>query len=198
LTSGTAYTFKVKSNNPFGSSAESAASNSVTPISVAYDSIATVTVGAGGSSTISFTSIPSTYTHLQLRGIAKHSSSGVWSSIKFNSDSTGGNYYAHRLYGNGSSTGVEATAGDGNGARLTTIYNTQFMGFVLDILDYANTNKNKTCRNLSGFDANGSGELNYMSQLWASTSAINRIDISVSSGSMVQYTTFALYGIKSA
>jgi hypothetical protein len=163
-----------------------------------FESIATVTVGAGGSSTISFTSIPSTYTHLQLRGIAKHSSSGVWSAIKFNSDSTGANYYAHRLYGNGSSAGVEATAGDGNGARFTTIYNTQFMGFVLDILDYANTNKNKTCRNLSGFDANGSGELNYMSQLWASTSAISRIDISVSSGNMVQYSHFALYGIKSA
>jgi len=32
-----------------------------------YDSISTVTVGAGGAASIDITSIPSTYTHLQLR-----------------------------------------------------------------------------------------------------------------------------------
>lgn len=32
-----------------------------------YDSIATTTVGAGGAASITFSSIPSTYQHLQIR-----------------------------------------------------------------------------------------------------------------------------------
>jgi hypothetical protein len=48
LTAGTSYTFKVKANNPFGSSSESSASNSVTP-TVAVDFL--VVAGGGGGST---------------------------------------------------------------------------------------------------------------------------------------------------
>ena len=42
-----------------------------TPVLNSYESIATVTVGAGGTSTITFSSIPTGYTHLQIRGIAQ-------------------------------------------------------------------------------------------------------------------------------
>ena len=66
-----------------------------------YESVATVTVGAGGSSSISFTSIPSTYKHLQLRisGLAGAADAYLY----LNSDTTNSNYYMHSLYGNGSS-----------------------------------------------------------------------------------------------
>lgn len=81
-----------------------------------YESIATVTVGAGGSSSISFSSIPSTYKHLQLRGIVRTTdtsaaaSDGNYIGIRFNGD-TGANYVAHNLYGNGGS--AVATSGTG-------------------------------------------------------------------------------------
>ena len=78
LTANTAYTFSVTATNSTGTSAASSASNSVTPFAADgnYESIATVTVGSGGTSTISFTSIPQTYTHLQLRYIARNAYTG--------------------------------------------------------------------------------------------------------------------------
>jgi hypothetical protein len=68
---------------------------------------------------------------------------------------------------------------------------------VVDILDYANTNKYKTTRNLMGFDYNGSGTIRSISGLWMSTSAINSITLTTGTSSNWQGDTqFALYGIK--
>jgi hypothetical protein len=70
---------------------------------------------------------------------------------------------------------------------------------VIDILDYANTNKYKTYRVLSGVDTNGTSPVGYVdfeSALWLSTSAVNSITITLPSGNYAQYSQFALYGIK--
>ena len=79
-----------------------------------YESIETVTVGSGGSATVSFTSIPATYTHLQIRGIAR-TATNVSLGLQFNSD-TGSNYSRHFLNGNGSS------AASGGAANTTNVY----------------------------------------------------------------------------
>ena len=172
----------------------------------AYDSIATTTVGAGGAASITFSSIPSTYTHLQIRAIIRGTTSAtnVDSIIRFNNDSTSGNYYYyHQLYGDGSS----AISNNGNTDTTSTLYSfapaanataNVFGGSVLDILDYSNTNKNKTIRSLHGYDNNGNGFLILRSGLWMQTSAVNRIDLTPLSGNFAQYSQFALYGIKGA
>ena len=67
----------------------------------------------------------------------------------------------------------------------------------MDILDYSNTNKNKTLRQLAGTDNNGNGVVGLSSGLWQSTAAVASIDITAI-GSFSQYTSFALYGIKRA
>ena len=166
-----------------------------------YESIATVTVGAGGTSNISFTSIPSTYQHLQIRWIARNSSfSGANNyNMTFNND-TASNYAVHDLYGNGSTAAAQASSSRANiwttfvpGSGATA---NAFAAGVLDILDYKDTNKYKTARHLQGYDLNGSGEVRLTSGLWQSTAAINRIDIGLSSPTYVQYSSFALYGIK--
>jgi hypothetical protein len=171
-----------------------------------YESIATVTVGAGGSSTITFSSIPSTYNHLQIRWIARENTGSVSTPdenirIRFNSD-TGSNYSIHRLKGSGSSTYADAYANEsdvvatgfsGNGATAS-IYGAG----VIDILDYANTNKYKTVRMLSGVDQNGSGSVWFNSGGWRNTSAINSIELRESTNGFAQYSSFALYGIKGA
>ena len=75
-----------------------------------YESISTVTVGAGGTSSISFSSIPSTYKHLQIRFIGTCTVSGEYSQavyMRVNSD-TGSNYSRHSLGGNGSTISVLA------------------------------------------------------------------------------------------
>jgi hypothetical protein len=168
-----------------------------------YESIATVTVGSGGASNVEFTSIPATYTHLQIRGIARtdRSATGDWLEIQLNSD-TASNYNDHYLAGNGASAsaGYQATTYmEINRFPAASSTASIFGVAVTDILDYANTNKYKTIRTLSGNDQNGSGEIHLASGLWRNTSAITSVKILPGAGSnLVQYTQFALYGIKGA
>lgn len=168
-----------------------------------FESIATVTVGSGGTSSISFTSIPSTYTHLQIRCLVRTTQTGditgSYISWTYNSD-TASNYAYHVMKGNGSAVtaGALTTQTNTYAERFTTGFqsaNTFGVG-IIDILDYANTNKNKTARTLAGWDNNGSGEIALNSELWTSTSAITRIDIYPPANNFAQYSHFALYGIK--
>jgi len=158
-----------------------------------YESIATVTVGAGGASSSSFTSIPSTYKHLQIRWISRSSGGAYNPTIQFNSD-TGSNYAWHYIDGNGSSASSGNTANTNN-ILLPAISNNAniFATGIIDILDYSNTNKFKTTRTFQGVDYNGSGAIDLFSGLWRSTSAISSILLNFSSA---QYSQFALYGIK--
>jgi len=171
----------------------------------AFDSIATTTVGSGGTSTITFSSIPQTYTHLQIRGIARENS-GAGTSIndllvRFNSDS-GANYRYHYLRGNGTAASA-GTAGSQTyawalGTSQAGSTASVFTGNVLDILDYTNTNKYTTTRSLSGTDFNGSGIVDFISNLWLNTAAITSITITTGGNDFAQYSSFALYGIKAA
>jgi len=170
-----------------------------------FESIATVSVGSGGSTSIDFTSISSTYTHLQLRYIARVTDTPNAfdiNFIRFNSD-TGSNYAYHYLTGTGSAAnagaGVSQTSTWGGIWPYNGTTASAFGAGVIDILDYANTNKYKTIRVLSGSDVNGAGEMFYNSGLWMSSSAITSINIKpVGTKTYSQYSHFALYGIRSA
>jgi hypothetical protein len=168
-----------------------------------YESIATESLSSA-QSTVIFSSIPSTYTHLQIRGIARVSNSGTVGNdnvtAQFNSD-TGSNYDYHFLLGNGSSPlagyGINQTVmlcGKPSNASATVGV---FGSFVIDILDYANTNKYKTVRVLTGVDNNGSGMIFFNSNLWRNTNAITSISF-IYAQNFAQYSHFALYGIKGA
>jgi hypothetical protein len=169
-----------------------------------FDSIATTTVGSGGANSITFSSIPSTYTHLQIRGIAREKASGdtLYNLMfaTFNSD-TGSNYAYHYLRGSGSAAaagaGTSQTSmsfgGIVQGGNTASVFGAN----VIDILDYANTSKYKTVRTLFGYDANGSGYAVLASDLWQSTSAISSITLTPANG-FAQYSSFALFGIKGA
>ena len=187
-------------NTIFGSLSEGVAASTNS-----YESISTVTIGSGGASNIEFSSIPSTYTHLQIRCSAEGadgSGPGAMSiDVVINSD-TGANYSRHRLYGDGSSVGADGGGSQtdmfGGLLNYSASVNNIFGAAVIDILDYANTNKYKTLRSLSGYDANGSGYAMFLSGLWQSTSAITNIKIYPDNRSYTlrQYSSFALYGIK--
>ena len=160
-----------------------------------YESIATSS--AGGSSSITFSSIPSTFKHLQIRSISQSSLGNITDSLRvqFNSDA-GANYAYHALYGTGAT--AAATANTGNNyakAGQLALSTTSFAGGVIDILDYTNTNKYKTVRSLSGVDFNGSGVIALESNLWLNTAAITSITISFGLN-FATGTQFALYGVK--
>lgn len=187
------------------------ASSGVAAATSAYESIATTTVGAGGASSVTFSSIPSTYTHLQIRSINRNTRglSGMVATLamSFNSDVTAGNYYRHRLEGDGSTAYAGANAGNGtNGFYFADSMGDgstsgMFSGFVTDILDYKSTNKNKTVRTIFGGDNNSTGGVvGINSGLWSKTpEAITSITIVVNGGyNFTQYSSFALYGIKGA
>ena len=161
-----------------------------------YESIATSTVGSGGAASITFTSISSNYTHLQIRAIGKLSAGAQEILFQFNSD-TGSNYNSHQLYGDGASVVANAKGTSSNG-WITYWAATGFGSAVLDILDYKNTNKYKTTKSLGGHDLNGSGYILLRSGLWMNTSAITNISIFPVSGNFTEYSQFALYGIKGA
>jgi len=173
-----------------------------------YESIATVTVSSSVTN-VEFTSISSSFKHLQIRSITRTDRSTYSSdrfNINFNSD-TGSNYSYHTLDTNGG-----GTVGAGYGASeafidisMTTgsaATGSIFTGTVIDILDYANTSKYKSVKGLSGFDnntgnANLQGYVSFSSGNWMNTNAITSIKLTPRYGTnFVQYSQFALYGIK--
>ena len=174
--------------------------------STAFESIATTTVGSGGAANITFSSIAATYTHLQIRGIIRGTTAtpdynGL--RIQLNGD-TGSNYAWHELVGSGATaaaySGSSTTYMDDIGI-LTGGTNTAniFGANIIDILDYASTTKTKTVRSLSGQDSNNTyGAIRLSSGLWNSTSAVTSIKLFYGASSTIaEYSSFALYGIKS-
>jgi hypothetical protein len=172
-----------------------------------FVSIATVTVGSGGASAVDFTGIPQVYKHLQIRSILRSTrsdtSDGPQIRLGNGSIDTGANYSWHFL------------KGDGSGASTNSFANSTYIGlgdfpaasrtsgvfglFVVDILDYQNTNKYKTARGLNGYESNGAGDLRFITASWRSTSAVDTIRVLPEVGpNFSQYSSFALYGIQGA
>lgn len=167
----------------------------------AYDALATVTLSAS-TANVSFAGIPTGYKHLQVRGIALGTAAASGSLFcQVNSDG-GSNYTRHELSGNGSTASAYGAASQ-TAVNMYGYYdnisnNNYPLAFVMDILDYANTNKYKTFRVLSGMDKNGAnyGEIFLKSSVWMSSSAITSLNIYIGGQNLATYSSIALYGVK--
>jgi hypothetical protein len=164
----------------------------VTPSTSSFESIATA-LGTGSSGVITFSSIPSTYKHLQIR-ITGFQATSNDIFIKVNSDA---GVRGHWLMGNGSTASAGSEAGTGDGQYFGTFgWNATYPSvYVVDVLDYGSTTKAKTIRSLGGYDSNGAGRVNLLSSLFTTTSAITSITFT-SGNSYSSNSHFALYGIK--
>ena len=169
-----------------------------------FESIATVTVGSGGASSVSFTSISGSYQHLQIRGIGRCNLGGspgqVQSLFVRLNGVTASNYAVHILGGDGSSASASAASSQTSMTSLGLAATSNgtasvFGGVVIDILDYASTTKATTCRVLTGADYNGSGFVRLVSGLYTGTGAVTSVSLNPDSP-FVQHSTYALYGIK--
>ena len=176
-----------------------------------FESIATTTVDSGGAATVTFSSIPATYKHLQVRCLmrsANASTDRASLALSYNGD-TGTNYVSHYILGDGSSSLAGSSTGRGAANNYmgglsnvpAALASASIFGVaIIDILDYTDTNKYKTARTLTGQDQNGSsGRVQLTSGLWLSSSAITSVTLQVNTeftGNFVQYSSFALYGIK--
>lgn len=166
--------------------------------------LSTVAV-TSSTATVSFTGIPQSYEHLQIRYLVRTNRSDVQDIIRFrfNGDS-GSNYAWHQLRGTGDS--VDVNSGTSTSSPWTAIVagnnagSNMFGTGITDILDYSNTNKNTTVRTLSGVEVNTTdGRLGIWSNLWLNTNAITSIEIAPNFGTTISANShFALYGIKRA
>lgn len=164
------------------------------------------TILTSTASTVTFSSIPNNYKHLQIRYVARNDRAFAFDTfmLRFNGVSTN-SYIVHDLYGNGSS--VTSSAAGGSSAQsqmqLTTWLPTAqsaanaFYGGIVDILDYGSTTKNTTVRMLGGkHDASSYNDVRLNSGAWFNTSAVSSITLFAGSSNLVSGSRFSLYGIK--
>lgn len=164
-------------------------------VSGAFDLISSAT-GTGSSGTITFSSIPSTYKHLQVRGVVQPSTS-VGMNLRLNGITTS-SYGWHALRGSGSTVVAQSATGTniqtGEALSATTGVTNPY---IIDILDYASTSKNKTVRLVYGVPDSSSGYwVGLTGGILSNTAAINSITLELGSFNFTSGTRLALYGIK--
>jgi hypothetical protein len=171
----------------------------------AYDALATITPTSSVNS-ITFTGIPNTYKHLQIRANVRCTGGSGTSLIwwRMNGLASTSNYASHGLGGDGSSAysyniiGSYAMGLIGSTAHSGSTANA-FSGIIMDVLDYSSSTKNKTVRSLRGEDFNGSGDIRLSSGLFISTDAVSSLTLGFldNSGSFFNTASqFSLYGVR--
>ena len=175
------------------------------------EAIETVYLEADVSS-VEFSSIPATYEHLQFRLTARSSYAATGQATLDVQLGTGGgavdtgtNYSRHYVRGTGTiedaSAATGSTAIDCMRAVNANEVSTKYSPSIMDILDYANANKNKTVQAMTWADKAGSyPEMGFASGLWDATGAVDRVKFTLSGGSynFVRGSEFTLYGLKSS
>jgi len=163
--------------------------------------IASNTVGSGGAATVTFSSIPATYTDLVLLASTRGTVAEDAFSVRVNNDSAT-NYEFVQMNGNGSAvastTGATQNAIFG-GRQPESGYTANVFGSNQFYFPNYAGNKNKTA-SVDGLSENNATTVRTQlsSSLYPQTAAINRLDAFPGSGSFAQYSSFYLYGISNA
>jgi hypothetical protein len=166
-----------------------------------YEAIATYT-STGSDTFFDFTSIPSNYRYLEVRGYGKHNSSNYANvAVRMNGDATTGNYRWIFSVANGTS---RSSATDSNSNHLPILQSfpssANNMGVCVFVFnEYKATNKFKTVTCYGGATENGSdvGEVSIGAGTWLSTSAITSLRFLNTGGpSWSTGSKFVLYGVK--
>ena len=158
-----------------------------------------ITVGSGGVSSVTFTSIPSTYTDLLVKVSARDLYPDVTPDILVTFNGSGSGYSNIWLQGNGSSASSSSYSGafidilsDGSTATTNTFSNIEMY-----IPNYAVSHyKAISVDNVLENNATAS-YMRLLAGLWSNTAAITSISFAAAT-SFVQYSTFYLYGINNS
>jgi hypothetical protein len=167
-----------------------------------YTLIASSTVGAGGVSDITFSSIPGTYTDLLLKVSVRGANTGLDDlSVQYNSD-TGSNYYYTELGGTGAASFGGAGTGTKNNTLLTGSASTAntFVNHEIYIPSYTGSTEKPIIVNAIAENNSASTYVQQRVQAWkwSGTAAITSIKLFNSTYNLVQHSTVYLYGISNS
>jgi hypothetical protein len=165
-----------------------------------YVLIASSTVGAGGAATISFTSIPSSYSDLVLKVSARTNTAR---------DSSG---YYYQITVNGSTADQATRYINGNGTGISTNSFSRLFGYAVPsdytsstfssddwyFSNYAGSTSKSATAEITNENNSTLSDMNLLAGLWSQSAAISSISIAPAGGSFVQYSTASLYGIKNS
>jgi hypothetical protein len=159
-----------------------------------YSLIASTT-GTGSSNTISFTSIPATYTDLVIVFDGAATTGGTAGfAFTINGVNSGNLYSDTRLQGNGSAAS-SARNSNQNSGNFGYISSSNRSMFILHIMDYSNTTTFKTTISRSHTQDASDGRVGAYVTLYRATAAVNRVDI-LATPNFSTTSTFKLYGIQ--
>ena len=166
-----------------------------------FESIQTYT-GNGTDTTMTFGSIPATYSSLQLRCLSRGVAGASRITMRFNGDATG--YTTHNLSGDGLSATALGYADTGYLYLWQSVADSSWAANILgaaiiDIHDYASTTLNKTVRCFAGMNNNTTSTYQGValsSGVWINTDAVTSISLNIDGAAFTTSTTFALYGVK--
>ena len=158
-----------------------------------YEAIATTTLGSTASS-VTFSSIPATYTDLVLVS-APIGNGDAQVNMTFNNDTSA--FYSDTIIAGNGSTVTAYRAIQGASIPLDYFFSVTTAGGIttINVMNYANTTTYKTALIRSGV---ASKSAMAVVGLWPFTSAINRIDLTATSSTFAAGSVFSLYGIKAA
>lgn len=161
-----------------------------------YVKIATATVGAGGASSIDFTSIPQTYTDLVLK-ISARGDNGIWGML-LSINGSAASFTNKYLEGTGAAATSSSLAqfiGEENATSATA---STFGNSEVYLPNYTgSTNKSFSSDSVSENNAT-TAYTNLTANLWSNTAAITSLSLSIyntSARKYSQYSTATLYGI---
>lgn len=154
------------------------------------------------TSSVTFSSIPATYTDLIAVIQTRVASATIdYFSVRYNGD-TGTNYSFTYMANTGSARFTNLSQQIIGWATSNSENSTSFAPIILQILDYSNTTTYKTSLSRSG--ASDMARVDAQVNLWRSTNAINSIVFATwgagtfGANNMRAGTTISLYGIKAA
>ena len=166
-----------------------------------FTKIASVTVGAGGASSIDFTSIPSTYTDLCIKISGRCTLADAnFSSVLMEFNGSSANKSNRFIYGNGSSaiSGTDTNLASVLSAGNANTTSNTFGNAEIYIPNYAgSTNKSSSADGVAEANAT-TATMALTANLWSNTAAVTSIRLYFNSGNFAQYSTAVLYGIKNS
>ena len=143
------------------------------------------------TASVTFSSIPSSYQHLQLTYSFSMSSAGL-PYVRLNGDSTAWQYYNHRPYRSGGSISPDGSAGSYMPLLVTAVSTLVFTGELV-LANYAQTDHYQTMIGSTGTRNRWTANAGY----WHTTNAVSTILIDITTGSFNSGSVFSLYGLDS-